>query len=231
MAFLLDLSPFCSPEIFHNAIDHSDGSQALIIIGRSPAQVSMLVADDGIGIFEKIKSTFDLEDHRHAILELAKGKLTTDDARHSGEDIFFTPRMFDHFSIASSKLVFAHDTEFGDDWLIEDVPEGVDRVIKELMSTVIRMSISAHSKHTTREVFEPREQKLHRGAERHIVTAAPGKKRGELGFGQFRRGKQQLADEPGIHWRRIASGTGLCYCSRIWTFRNSTRPLWLWSAT
>jgi hypothetical protein len=33
--------------------------------------VSLTVYDDGGGIFEKIKSSFGLEDYRHAILEMA----------------------------------------------------------------------------------------------------------------------------------------------------------------
>jgi hypothetical protein len=53
---------------FNNAIDHSEGSDALVIIGRSANRVDMLVGDNGVGIFEKIRSRFGLEDHRHAIL-------------------------------------------------------------------------------------------------------------------------------------------------------------------
>jgi len=38
---------------------------------------------------------------------LAKGKLTTDPKRHSGEGIFFSSRMFDEFDILSGG-VFSH---------------------------------------------------------------------------------------------------------------------------
>jgi len=37
-----------------------------------------MIGDDGIGIFRKIHDELGLLDERHAILELAKGKLTTD---------------------------------------------------------------------------------------------------------------------------------------------------------
>jgi DNA-binding transcriptional ArsR family regulator/anti-sigma regulatory factor (Ser/Thr protein kinase) len=142
-------------QIFNNAIEHSEGSQALVIIGRSASRVDMLVADNGVGIFEKIKSTFDLEDHRHAILELVKGKLTTDESRHTGEGIFFASRMFDRFSISSARLVFVHDTEFGDDWLIDDEEkEGPSGLVKKTMSTVIKMAISADSSRKAQEVFD-----------------------------------------------------------------------------
>ena len=40
-----------------------------------------------------------LLDERHAILELSKDQLTTDPARHTGDGIFFTSRMFDSFDL------------------------------------------------------------------------------------------------------------------------------------
>jgi DNA-binding transcriptional ArsR family regulator len=141
--------------IFNNAIEHSEGSDALVIIGRSATRVDMVVADNGVGIFEKIKSNFDLENHRHAILELVKGKLTTDESRHTGEGIFFASRMFDRFSISSRKLVFVHNTEFGDDWLIEDEEkESAGASILHTMSTVIKTTTSTDSTRKPQEVFD-----------------------------------------------------------------------------
>ena len=48
-----------------------------------------MFSDFGIGIFNKIQQGMNLLDERHAVLELTKGKLTTDPARHSGEGIFY----------------------------------------------------------------------------------------------------------------------------------------------
>ena len=69
-------------------------------------EVKFTIKDDGIGIFTKIQQDFNLSDKRHSILELAKGKLTSDPLRHSGEGIFFTSRMFDRFVILSEDLTF-----------------------------------------------------------------------------------------------------------------------------
>jgi anti-sigma regulatory factor (Ser/Thr protein kinase) len=152
---VLGICQYGFTEIFNNAIEHSEGTDALVKVGRSARSVDLLVADNGVGIFEKIKSNFHLEDHRHAILELVKGKLTTDESRHTGEGIFFTSRMFDHFSIASANLIFVHDTEFGDDWLIEDDEQGIASTVgKEIMSTVIKMTISTDSKRKAQDVFD-----------------------------------------------------------------------------
>jgi len=106
-------------EMFNNVIDHSEGELAAIRIALSTARLRISLHDDGIGIFEKIKSRCGLVDHRQAILELAKGKLTTDPNRHTGQGIFFTSRMFDRFYIQANQLIFAHDREITDDWLIE----------------------------------------------------------------------------------------------------------------
>ena len=88
-------------EMVNNAIDHSSGKHLTVILDKTAATTNMLIIDDGIGIFKKIKTELKLEDERHAILELAKGKLTTDPSRHTGEGIFFSSRMFDKYHILS----------------------------------------------------------------------------------------------------------------------------------
>ncbi len=61
-------------EMINNAVDHSEGTTIDFVVTRSARKVTLTVADDGVGIFQKIKSRFNLEDKRHAILELSKGK-------------------------------------------------------------------------------------------------------------------------------------------------------------
>ena len=132
-------------EIFNNVIDHSEGERAVVIISLNTVRLRMLIHDDGVGIFEKIKNACDLADHRQAILELAKGKLTTDPSRHTGQGIFFTSRMFDSFYIRSSHLFFAHNDDHGDDWLIE-----ADRVET---GTYVFMGIDLDSKRDIAKIF------------------------------------------------------------------------------
>jgi DNA-binding transcriptional ArsR family regulator len=134
-------------EMLNNAIDHSEGSVAVVALERSIVSVKLAIKDDGVGIFEKIRSKLGLEDDRHAILELAKGKLTTDPARHSGEGIFFSSRMFDRFLIISGELSFIHESHDDDDWRIEDEEE-------EPGGTRVVMTIAANSSRTLKEVFD-----------------------------------------------------------------------------
>jgi hypothetical protein len=133
-------------EMLNNAVDHSSGSTVTYIAEHKDRTLIFSIRDDGIGIFEKIKSHLGLEDYRQAMLELAKGKLTTDKSRHSGEGIFFTSRMFDRFFIWSNGIGFSHDAG-QDDWLIED--EAFDGP-----GTRVVMIIAVDSGRTAREVFD-----------------------------------------------------------------------------
>jgi len=132
-------------EMFNNVIDHSEGTTVYVVVERSDYHVQLSIQDNGIGIFRKIRRDFGLDDEKHAILELSKGKLTSDPSRHSGEGIFFSSRMFDRFAIVSREQLFTHTIE-NDDWLfdIEDSGEG----------TTVFMEIRINSKRTTKEIFE-----------------------------------------------------------------------------
>jgi anti-sigma regulatory factor (Ser/Thr protein kinase)/DNA-binding transcriptional ArsR family regulator len=133
-------------EILNNAIEHSEGQKVFIRASIDAKRVELIINDDGIGIFEKIKARFGLEDHRHAILELSKGKLTTDPAHHSGEGIFFASRMFDSFVIRTRGLMLAHHERLGD-WQVE-----VAAV--EGPGTWVMMQIATDSLRTTKGVFD-----------------------------------------------------------------------------
>ena len=135
-------------EMFNNAYDHSEGLRALVAVERSAEMIKIMISDNGIGIFEKIRSRFNLDDHRHAILELSKGKLTTDPSRHSGEGIYFTSRIFDSFRILSSRLYFTHHAE-QDDWLIElrRDPQTGTSVFMEIAATSTRVVQEVYDRH------------------------------------------------------------------------------------
>lgn len=96
---------YCFTELLNNAIDHSEGTSVVIgVFKPSSDAVITLIRDNGVGIFRKIQEAFSLDDPREAILELAKGKLTTDPARHTGEGIFFSSRCCDDFQTHLSTL-------------------------------------------------------------------------------------------------------------------------------
>ncbi len=142
---VLDICQYGFTEMVNNVFDHSEATKLTIGVEHSVARVDLIVIDNGVGIFHKIQSALGLDDHLHAILELAKGKLTTDPEHHTGEGIFFTSRMFDALYVESGTLRFVH-FKAGEDWLVE-APD------KKRDGTAILMSIDPNSKRSAQEVF------------------------------------------------------------------------------
>lgn len=142
---VFDICQYGFTEIVNNAIDHSEGTILIVSLERTYKNIVLGIRDNGVGIFNKIKKELNLDDPLHAILELSKGKLTTDPARHTGEGIFFTSRMFDKFSIFSGRLFFSYDG--GIDWLLEDKQ-------KLFSGTGVILEISPFSNRTTQQVFD-----------------------------------------------------------------------------
>lgn len=142
---VLALCQYGFTEMVNNAIDHSEGTFVHCKLRRSPIEIDLRIFDDGVGILKKIKDSMNLEDERHAVLELSKGKLTTDPARHTGEGIFFSSRMFDTFSILSGKLFFCHRPD-DSDWLLDD---------KEWVGgTSVQLVIDPSSQRTAKQVLD-----------------------------------------------------------------------------
>ena len=117
---LRDIWHYGFTEMFNNALDHSQGQMAYVSVTRTAMTTEITILDDGIGIFKKIQNTLGLLDERHAILELTKGKLTTDPDHHTGEGIFFTSRLFDTFDILSGGVFYSHEIGHEADWLVEN---------------------------------------------------------------------------------------------------------------
>jgi hypothetical protein len=132
--------------MLNNAIDHSESEHVSVHVNRTPSIVELWVMDQGIGIFEKIKRALGLQYEQQALTALAAGKFTTDSSRHSGQGIFFTSRVFDHFSILSGHLHFWHRTNH-DDWLTEHKQQYAQ-------GTLIRMRVCTMTKRTNKEVFD-----------------------------------------------------------------------------
>jgi anti-sigma regulatory factor (Ser/Thr protein kinase)/biotin operon repressor len=141
---VMDICHYGTTEMLNNIYEHAAANKYYGMVSVNALSVTILVADDGIGIFNKIKKEFGLAEPREAIIELSKGKLTTDEQHHTGEGIFFTSRMMDEFSILSGKLSF--QTRRGEDWLLE--------TSNRTEGTRIIMKIRRESDRTVEEVFD-----------------------------------------------------------------------------
>lgn len=133
-------------EMFNNAIDHSQGTLIAVTFSKTATSATVSLYDNGVGIFKKIQAALKLIDERHAVLELAKGKFTTDPKNHSGEGIFFASRMFDDFRILSGGVYFSHEFEENEDWIMQagDTTPG----------TLVKMRLNNHTSRTTKKVFD-----------------------------------------------------------------------------
>ena len=74
-----------------------------------------------------------------------KGKLTTDEANHSGEGIFFTSKMMDNFLISSSGKIFT-SSKFDDDTIFD--------MNAHIQGTCVLMSLSNFTHKTPKDIFD-----------------------------------------------------------------------------
>lgn len=133
-------------EMLNNAVDHSSGTEVFIQVTKTSLSTKIIISDDGEGIFRKIQRSLELHDERHAVLELAKGKLTTDPDRHSGEGIFFASRMFDRFAVLSGNVYFSHEFNKTEDWIFEN-DSSQD-------GTTVFMELHNNASRTCKQVFD-----------------------------------------------------------------------------
>lgn len=99
-------------EIMNNAIEHSKGTQINCVIKRDFLYTEISILDDGIGIFKNIQKYLEEKMGMHlsfqdVLVELYKGKLTTNEENHSGEGIFFTSKILNEFAILSDNTIFS----------------------------------------------------------------------------------------------------------------------------
>ena len=145
---VIDICQYGFTEMLNNVVEHSNSKQVQLEVGRNSVRVFLAVRDFGIGIFKKIQAHFALADARHALLELSKGKLTSEREAHTGEGIFFTSRMFDEFDISSGDLYFSRTNADADHWLIEVDDQSV------WQGTTVFLEIHPRSGRQMREVFD-----------------------------------------------------------------------------
>lgn len=93
-------------ELLNNAIEHSGGTHVTVSMRQTPLHLQLLVSDNGRGIFDAISETFQISDPAQAMLELAKGKLSTRPDCHNGRGLFFTARLADVIDLHANAQAF-----------------------------------------------------------------------------------------------------------------------------
>lgn len=139
-------------EMMNNAIDHSNASKIAVFIAQTPCSTRIMIDDNGIGIFEKIREYCGYDCLDDAVNELFKGKLTTDSENHTGEGIFFTSRMIENFGVLSGGKIFTHNPHFD---IMRDVcaVPGLEN-FKDESGTIVVMIMPNNSRVNIKEVFD-----------------------------------------------------------------------------
>ncbi len=144
---ILELWAYSFQEILNNAIEHSEGTKIEIEVLQKDGLTEIIIADDGVGIFRKLRDEYQLDDEKHAALELSKGKLTTEPRNHTGQGIFFSSRMVDSFIIQSGNASLFHLPNHVFDFVFE-------RGKVEEQGTIIMMKIENNTSRTVNKVFD-----------------------------------------------------------------------------
>ena len=145
---LVDICYYGFTEMVNNVIDHSDGTEVYVSVYRDDKNIQIILMDDGEGIFRRITRLCNLSDERQALIELSKGKLTTDPDNHTGEGIFFTSRVFDEFEIDSKGITFSHNDKFDFD-IIDESPLPFNKI-----GTIVRMFVKRDTNKAIQDIFD-----------------------------------------------------------------------------
>lgn len=141
---IYDICYFGVTEMLNNAIDHSRGSKITLQTMFSDPELTVIVKDDGVGVFKTICDYLKISDLREGIVHISKGKFTRDPVNHTGQGIFFTSRMFDKFAIDANEYVYEKDNLM-QDWTF--------RTRYGSRGTEIIMTVNIHSETTCQHVF------------------------------------------------------------------------------
>src|SRR5437867_4894342 len=106
---------YAASEMLNNAIDHSGGKTVEVAVRFERAGATVVtVRDDGVGVYRRISEEFGYATPPDAIVQLEKGKLTSDPARHSGEGLFFTSKAVTRFRLESQRTAWIVDNQVRD---------------------------------------------------------------------------------------------------------------------
>jgi anti-sigma regulatory factor (Ser/Thr protein kinase) len=89
-------------EMVNNAVDHSGGTKVSATIESDEGRMRLVIVDDGIGAFERVRSARQLDSVDDAALQIEKGKQTTMPERHSGEGLFFSSKVSETFRLEAN---------------------------------------------------------------------------------------------------------------------------------
>lgn len=106
---------YAATETINNAIEHSRGRWVTVgVTFAAAATTEVTIQDDGVGVFHRLCTDFGYRSAQDAIVQLEKGKLTSDPSNHSGEGLFFSSKTVARFRLESGGVAWIVDNLVGD---------------------------------------------------------------------------------------------------------------------
>ena len=106
---------YAATEVINNAVEHSRGSRVTVAVDFAAVGSTVTrVQDDGVGVFRRVCEDFGFSTPEEAIVQLEKGKLTSDPEQHSGEGLFFSSKAVARFRLESQGIAWIVDSVVGD---------------------------------------------------------------------------------------------------------------------
>jgi anti-sigma regulatory factor (Ser/Thr protein kinase) len=125
---------YAASEILNNAVDHSRGRTVEVTVAFEKGGATVTtVQDDGVGVFQRVCEEFGYATPQDAIVQLEKGKLTSDPTRHSGEGLFFSSKAVTRFRLESQGVAWVVDGQVHDSGI---APSDVRRGTRVQLETV-----------------------------------------------------------------------------------------------
>ena len=139
-----DICEYCITEILNNAKDHSRSKTVKLTFKIDNDNIFFSCQDNGVGVFQNLKQALGFSETRETMLELSKGKLTSDPANHTGEGLFFTCRAVDEFSLFANNFCFLRNNIIND-WSFYEIKHG--------RGTQVDLTISRNTKESLKNIF------------------------------------------------------------------------------
>ena len=141
--------------LVNNIVEHSQASNLYVKLFLTYSDLNIIISDNGSGLLDNIRSKLDLEIVELAALELAKGQITTNLLKNSGEALNTIFHLFDKVKVDSSGygIVYLSNKE---QWDI--------KYSTQKQGTRVHLQINPNSNRTCDKIF----QKLFNKKERCI---------------------------------------------------------------
>jgi anti-sigma regulatory factor (Ser/Thr protein kinase) len=148
---------YACEEMLNNAIEHSEGEYLGIHVMVNALNTSVVITDDGRGVFQTLLTYMQENGWKNprvedALVELYKGRITRDCQNHSGEGIFFTSKLLDHFVLWSDSVIFQRGCETKPDVVKSHLAAYAARMWNQRTTVVMRLE--NETERDSKEVFD-----------------------------------------------------------------------------